>query len=210
MVHVKKSNKNISKRNFLIFLFVISFLLVIIFHKKLTPMSESLNEKKLTSSSEIPLNWKRYTNNHYNFSFAYPSISKVEDSDDLGLGKASEERKSGYHVLITDTKTTIPAGDGKQMGMPYISIDIFNKSNYAFFKDNINDYYTNSHIKNLDVNGLKVYEIHHEACPGNKDCISVGFRKDKNVFMFDTWVWDDRYGDKEIILNIIKSMRFDM
>ncbi len=173
--------------------------------------NQAINNSQPTTSpfnnTEIS-NWKTYTNNKYQFSFKYPSEWTYADSSELALGQDSERRKGGYHLLLGDPNNTVSAGGGKTIIAGSISINIYNKDNYAFFSEDLSDYHKDGKAKTINVTGLDIQEVHHTACPTNEDCISVIFKKGGNVFNFDTWVWSERYNDLDIIYKTISTLKF--
>lgn len=163
-------------------------------------------------SSTETATWKTYTNTKIGFSFKYPKEWVYEDSSDLGLGVATEERKSGYQLLLGNPNRTTSAGPGKTVIAGSVSVTVYNKENYAYYKEDLS-YYTDgsnkkTSKKDSNINGLIVEEIHHQNCPTNDDCISVGFKNDGNVFIFDTWVWNQRYKDLDTIYKILSTLKF--
>jgi hypothetical protein len=157
-------------------------------------------------SSSDTASWKTYINNEYQFSFKYPPIWTSEDSSDLGLGRASEMRKGGYQMFLGNPAKIVSAGNGRTMIAGSIEIDIYNKDNYAYYSDNLNDYYKDPiSTKTVAVNGLNILEVHHTVCPTNKDCISVMFKKGGNVFVFYSLVWTERLKDLDTIYQILST-----
>ena len=90
-----------------------------------------------------------------------------------------------------------------------IEIDIYNKDNYAYYSDNLTNYYKDPiSTKTVAVNGLDILEVHHTVCPTNKDCISVMFKKGGNVFVFNSLVWTERLKDLDTIYQILSTFIF--
>jgi hypothetical protein len=146
--------------------------------------------------------WKTYTNKSYNFSFKYPQTWVYDD-----LGKQSEKSKGGYHLLLGPENAKRSKDDPKTNGN--VSITIYNRENYAFFKITIEEYYSKSGVtktKTTNVNDLLVKEIHHTSCPTNNDCIDVAFKAGDNIYLIQTWVWDERYEDLQTIYQILNTI----
>lgn len=186
---------------------------------EVTPSPNPVVTSKTPQSTPLPsptdeiANWKTYTNSKYRFSFKYPSQWIYEESSDLGLGEDSERRKSGYHILLGDPNVKVSAGGGKTIIAGSVDIHVYNKENYAYYTDNLDEYYKvinkKPTRKTTNVNGLTIEEVHHGSCITSDDCISVIFKKDANVFNFDTWVWVERYKDLETIYQILSTFKFN-